>query len=175
MKTAFEIDRAAAIFSMRRTSTSNGRDRCRKAGHSFGRTTALGRAAACARESESCRLPAPSSSTSSARDDVAFVGASRERLDVRGVEARIGLGHAEAHFLLSPDERGQPARLLLLGAVHDDRVRPKRLTWMVDAAENPPPPRVTACIMMAASVTPSPAPPSSTGMVMPSQPASAIA
>ena len=39
----------------------------------------------------------------------------------------------------------------------------------------PPPWRATACIMIAASVTPSPAPPYSTGMVMPSQPPAAIA
>jgi len=59
--------------------------------------------------------------------------------------------------------------------VHDDRVRAEEIDVDGRRRGNPPPPRVTACIMMAASVTPSPAPPSSTGMVMPSQPASAIA
>ena len=47
--------------------------------------------------------------------------------------------------------------------------------WTVDAAAMPPPWLATSCIMIAASVTPSPAPPYSSGMVMPSQPASAIA
>jgi hypothetical protein len=43
------------------------------------------------------------------------------------------------------------------------------------AAAMPPPWLATSCIMIAASVTPSPAPPYSGGIVMPSQPASAIA
>ena len=44
-----------------------------------------------------------------------------------------------------------------------------------EAAAMPPPWLATSCIMIAASVTPSPAPPYSTGIVIPSQPASAIA
>ena len=39
----------------------------------------------------------------------------------------------------------------------------------------PPPWLATSCIITAASVTPRPAPPNSSGMVMPSHPASAIA
>ena len=46
--------------------------------------------------------------------------------------------------------------------------------WMLEAAAMPPPDSATACIMIAASVMPSPAPPTSSGMAMPSQPASAI-
>ena len=46
--------------------------------------------------------------------------------------------------------------------------------WMLDAAVIPPPDSATACIMIAASVMPRPAPPTASGMATPSQPASAI-
>jgi hypothetical protein len=46
--------------------------------------------------------------------------------------------------------------------------------WMLDAAAMAPPRLATSFIMIAASVTPSPAPPYSSGIVMPSQPPSAI-
>jgi len=49
------------------------------------------------------------------------------------------------------------------------------LIWIADAALIPPDERATVCIMIAASVTPRSAPPYSSGMAMPSQPASAIA
>ena len=52
---------------------------------------------------------------------------------------------------------------------------PNRLMCTVEAAAIPPPWLATSCIMIAASVTPRPAPPYSSGMVMPSHPASAIA
>jgi hypothetical protein len=52
---------------------------------------------------------------------------------------------------------------------------PNRLIWTEDVAAMPPPWLATSCIMIAASVTPRPAPPYSSGMVMPSQPASAMA
>ena len=52
---------------------------------------------------------------------------------------------------------------------------PNMLMCSEDAAAMPPPWRATVCIMIAASVTPSPAPPCSAGMVMPSQPPAAIA
>jgi len=52
---------------------------------------------------------------------------------------------------------------------------PKRLMCIVDTAANPPPLVATSFIMIAASVTPSPEPPYSSGMVMPSHPASAMA
>ena len=52
---------------------------------------------------------------------------------------------------------------------------PNRLMCTAEAAAMPPPWLATSCIMIAASVTPRPAPPYSGGMVMPSQPASAIA
>ncbi len=42
-----------------------------------------------------------------------------------------------------------------------------------DAPENPAPEREIVCIMSAASVMPSPDPPYSSGMAMPSQPACA--
>ena len=47
--------------------------------------------------------------------------------------------------------------------------------WIEDAAAMPPPWLATSFIITAASVTPRPAPPYSTGMVIPSQPACAIA
>ncbi len=51
---------------------------------------------------------------------------------------------------------------------------PNMLMWMEDAAAIAP--RFAAsCITMAAAVTPRPAPPYSSGIVVPSQPASAIA
>ena len=52
---------------------------------------------------------------------------------------------------------------------------PKRLTCTEATAAMAPSLRATSCIMMAASVTPRPAPPYSVGMVIPSQPASAMA
>ena len=52
---------------------------------------------------------------------------------------------------------------------------PKTGPWMADAAVMPPPASATACIMIAASVMPRPAPPTDSGMAMPSQPASAMA
>ncbi len=52
---------------------------------------------------------------------------------------------------------------------------PKMLMWIADAALIPPDDRATACIRIAASVTPRSAPPYASGMAMPSQPASAIA
>src|SRR6516225_8560260 len=51
---------------------------------------------------------------------------------------------------------------------------PNRLICTADAEVMPPPWLATSCIMIAASVTPRPAPPYSSGIVMPSQPASAI-
>lgn len=47
--------------------------------------------------------------------------------------------------------------------------------WIVEAAVMPPPASATACIMIAASVMPRPAPPYASGIATPSQPASAIA
>ena len=44
-----------------------------------------------------------------------------------------------------------------------------------DAPDSPAPEAVMVCIMTAASQTPSPEPPNSRGMQMPSQPPSAIA
>ena len=52
---------------------------------------------------------------------------------------------------------------------------PKTGPWIVEAAESPPPDSATACIMIAASVMPRPAPPTASGMAMPSHPASAMA
>ena len=47
--------------------------------------------------------------------------------------------------------------------------------WIVDAAAKPPPQAATSFIIVIASVTPRPEPPYASGMVMPSQPPSAIA
>ena len=47
--------------------------------------------------------------------------------------------------------------------------------WIAEAPLNPAPDSATACINTAASAMPSPLPPYSSGMAMPSQPASAIA
>ncbi len=46
--------------------------------------------------------------------------------------------------------------------------------WMLEAAVIPPPDSATACIMIAASVMPRPAPPTLSGIATPSQPASAM-
>ncbi|MNL00833.1 hypothetical protein D3C87_1212800 [compost metagenome] len=53
--------------------------------------------------------------------------------------------------------------------------RPNTFMWMADAPENPAPDADTVCMISAASVMPSPAPPYCSGMAMPSQPAPAIA
>ena len=58
-------------------------------------------------------------------DDIAVAAPHRPRLDPRGVEPGIGLGHREAGFLGSGDERRQHAALLLLAAEADDRVQPE--------------------------------------------------
>ena len=52
---------------------------------------------------------------------------------------------------------------------------PKMFMWIAEAPLNPAPDSETACIKTAASLMPSPLPPYSGGMAMPSQPASAIA
>jgi hypothetical protein len=52
---------------------------------------------------------------------------------------------------------------------------PKMFMCSAEAPESPAPDAATACIMIAASVTPSPLPPYSSGMQMPSQPALAKA
>jgi hypothetical protein len=46
--------------------------------------------------------------------------------------------------------------------------------WMLDEAAIPPPDSATACIMIAASVMPRPAPPTASGIASPSHPAWAI-
>jgi hypothetical protein len=53
--------------------------------------------------------------------------------------------------------------------------RPKMLMCTVEHAANAPAERPISCIMMEASITPSPAPPYSVGMAIPSQPPSAMA
>ena len=54
-------------------------------------------------------------------------------------------------------------------------IGPKMFRWSALAPVNPAPLSATACMAMAASVTPRPEPPSSTGMAAPSHPASAMA
>src|SRR6266700_2665470 len=52
---------------------------------------------------------------------------------------------------------------------------PKMFMWIDEAPENPAPDAATSCIINAASLMPSPAPPYAVGMAMPSQPALAMA
>ena len=53
---------------------------------------------------------------------------------------------------------GSHSRSLLVRAVLDDECRPKMLICTVEHAANAPAERPISCIMIAASVTPSPAP-----------------
>ncbi len=82
---------------------------------------------------------------------------------------------AKQPFDLALDDVGQDALLLLLGAEHHDRVGPEDVEVDRRGALQAAPDSATVCIISAASVMPSPAPPYSSGMAMPSQPASAIA
>ena len=52
---------------------------------------------------------------------------------------------------------------------------PKMFMWIADAPESPAPVAEIVCIISAASVMPSPAPPCASGIAIPSQPASASA
>jgi hypothetical protein len=54
-------------------------------------------------------------------------------------------------------------------------IGPKMFICTADAPVMPAPDCAMACIITAASATPSPAPPTASGMQMPSQPSSAIA
>ena len=54
-------------------------------------------------------------------------------------------------------------------------IGPKMLRWIAEAALIAPAESVTACIITAASASPSPLPPCSAGIAMPSQPPSATA
>ena len=55
--------------------------------------------------------------------DVAVAVADRAGRQARGVEAGVGLGHAEAGAHLAANQRRQHPLLLLRRAVHDDRMR----------------------------------------------------
>ena len=61
------------------------------------------------------------------RNYVVVALARRLGLDVRGIEARIGLGDGEACLLLSADQRRQEALLLLGRAEHHHRVEPENI------------------------------------------------
>ena len=52
---------------------------------------------------------------------------------------------------------------------------PKMFMWMAEAALAPPPDSAIACIMTVASVIPNPAPPTASGIAIPSQPPCAMA
>src|SRR5258708_5104504 len=95
----------------------------------------------------------------------------REGFDTGGVKSGIRFGETEAALVFARNQPRNPACLLLRRALDDDRMRP----CTAEVADIPPPWLATSCIMIAASVTPRPEPPYSSGMVMPSQPASAIA
>ncbi len=55
-------------------------------------------------------------------DGVAVAAPFRARLQLRGFEARVRLGHRETGFFLAGRDRRQHAALLFLGAVNDDRI-----------------------------------------------------
>ncbi len=54
-------------------------------------------------------------------EDVAVAVPRRARRDLRSVEARVGLGHREAHALAALDERRKEAAALAFGSEDDDR------------------------------------------------------
>jgi hypothetical protein len=60
-----------------------------------------------------------------AADDIGVAAALGPGLELRRVEAGVGLGHGEAGLLLAADQRRQHARLLLLRSEHHDGVEPE--------------------------------------------------
>ncbi len=58
-------------------------------------------------------------------DDVVLAALVGAQLDLRGVEAGVGLGHRKAGLVLAADQRRQHAVLLLLRAEDDDRLQPE--------------------------------------------------
>ena len=136
------------------------------------------RAASCARAAGSCRRPARWRSRPSGRRRRSGRPSS-PRAVFSWVVLRPGvrLGDAEAGLVLAARSIGGSMRLLLLlAAEHHDRVQAEHVDVHRRGAPTcRAPDSAIVCIMSAASVTPSPAPPYASSMHMPSQPSSAIA
>ena len=80
------------------------------------------------------------------------------------------------HIFSAPDSTGGIIRCFCSSVPNSSTgSRLKTGPWMVEAPVIPAPDSATACIMIAASVMPRPAPPTLSGMATPSQPAPAIA
>ena len=91
-------------------------------------------------------------------------------------ESGVRLGDGEAGLLLAANQRRQPALLLFVRCrKRPPDCSPKMFMCTADAPEKPAPDSAIACIISAASVMPSPAPPYACGMAMPSQPSAAMA
>ena len=109
-------------------------------------------------------------------DDVVAPSRLREGRDPGGVEAGVGLGDAEADVQVAVDDPRQGPLLELLGAVLDHRVHAEdRQVHRAGAVHARRRSAATSSSSSDASRMPSPAPPYSSGVVMPIQPASANA
>ncbi len=123
MNTAFEFDRGAAHFRDAPDFDLGAIEIGVEQRHAVRRTLAVGLVRGARQQQDLVGDLRRRRPHLAALHDVAFVRATREGLDARRVETGVRLGHAEAGLLLALDERRQPARLLRLRSVHDDRVR----------------------------------------------------
>lgn len=87
----------------------------------------------------------------------------------------LGSVTAKQDFTLPPAMGGSMRRFCSSLPNTTTGISPNTLMWMLDAPLMQAPDSATACIMMAASCTPRPAPPYACGMASPSQPASPMA
>ena len=175
MNSAFESTLARPIFGISRTSTQVPVETGVEQGESVGRAPALLAGRGAGEQQDPVRDLRGRRPHLAPVDDVAPAVAPGEGGDAAGVEPGVGLGHPEAADLLAGDERGKEARLLLPVPATTIGIGPKMLRWTAEAALIAPAESVTACIITAASASPSPLPPCSTGIAMPSQPPSATA
>ena len=60
-------------------------------------------------------------------DEISAIDLLGESLDVRGVEAGVGLGNTETAFILTRHQARHPAPLLLVRAEHHDGMRPEQV------------------------------------------------
>ena len=93
-------------------------------------------------------------------DQVATVAPCRTSCQLRRVQAGIGLGHCEADAYLAAEHRRDHALPLLFGTEQDHRLHARtwgRGCWKRSSSRRPD--SATACITIAASVMPKPAPP----------------